>query len=607
MEKYVLGINPGFGGFNYHDPSACLVRNGHIIFATEEERFTRIKSAPGVPPNNSIRACFKTVPITHNDIAAVAVGYSPEQWQQRLAMETKRVVRTLSPLLENADKRSGLDGLEENYARHLLANSIYNFSDVLYRSALFLDESVAAQRIREKCDFPDNLPIRFIEHHYSHAISAFFPSLFDKSTIIVLDGLGEIETVSAWVGEGKSVKRVYTDHLPNSLGYFYGSVTEFLGFKGWEGEGKTMALAAYGNFNEIYVKPLSRLIDISEEGFDVSKFVEYALGPKLSLDLELAVSSLERLFQVKRRYPSEEITQIHKDIAWAAQNFLERSATALARKAVRLTGCNNLCFAGGVALNCKLNMVLREMTEIDKLYVQPVASDAGVAIGASLAVAKEFDNFTKSKIPHLSLGSKRRDDLDELLSSWKIPYKRYTDVALRTAQAIADKKIVMWFYGRSEVGPRALGARSILGDPRSIEIKIKLNEKVKEREVWRPFGPSILEEYATEVLEDFPQNQTAPYMIQAYKIKENWRKKIPAVIHEADNTTRPHTVSQDHQPLYYEVIKNFYLITGIPLIINTSFNGKGEPLVETPAQAIRHFMSSSADILVVDEVWIEKI
>ena len=605
MAGYVLGLNPGFGGFNYHDPSACLLGDGEIVALAEEERYTRVKSAPGVFPSKAVRACLDYAGISVNDLDAVAIGYSPDAWQLDSRSRPHRP-RVRCPVGKPSGAASRTRRATLVRAQEAIADAALRFADIAARGFLFRDAARCEERIQTELE-TERVPVRCVEHHPAHAASAFYSSGFDTATVLVVDGLGEIETLSAWRAEGDRIERVLTDQLPNSIGYTYAAMTEFLGFKGFEGEGKTMALAPYGGPDPRFLRPLADLITVDANCFDASRFVMPLLGSALMLDLRRANATLSEMFGIPPRPAGAPLTDAHKAIAWAAQDILERFISALARHAVGRTGLNNLCFAGGVALNCKLNLVLREQLEAGRLFVQPVASDAGVGLGSAQVVAAERGASVRRPLRDLRLGpttQPRNTDTD--LASWGWAVEQPRDLAIRTARAIADGKIVMWYWGRSEVGPRALGARSILGDPRSLDVRDRITEEVKRREPWRPYAPSILLDYAPEVLEQFTTGDEAPFMIQAYRMKPEWRTRVPAVIHPADGTTRPHTVDPTLQPDYAAVIEAFRQITGVPLVLNTSLNDRGDPIVETPMQAVRHFATSAADVLVIDGRWIAK-
>jgi carbamoyltransferase len=602
MTRHILGLNPGFGGFNYHDPAACLVSDGWLVAAAEEERFVRKKGAAGTFPDNAITACLATAGVCLDDIDCVAVGYSPEAWQQRLSLEAMRVGSAVQSLAYDADRRTINRNIGE--VRNALIDLSIGFMDILRRSFSFQDNQQAAQRIQAHLGEKD-IPIRFVEHHLAHAASAFYPSGFQEAAVIVADGVGEIETVSIWAGTEKGLHRIASDILPNSLGYFYAAITEFLGFRGFEGEGKTMALASYGTGNSGVLETLLRYVTIEGTSFDASPFVMNILDKGLLLDLSGAVARLQEILKVPPRRAYDPIDTIYVEIAWAAQTVLERAISGLAQRAVSAVGVSKLCFAGGIALNCKLNLLLRELRFVEHLFVQPVASDAGVGFGAAIQVARDLGDEVAHKMPNLCLGPKIVEDPLDDLHKWGIAYNMPADLPEKTACAIDEGRIVMWYQDRSEFGPRALGARSILADPRCLDVRDRLNIVVKRREPWRPFGPAILEAFAQEVLEDFNPTDRAPFMIQAYRVKIFWRARVPGVVH-IDGTTRPQTVSTTEQPLYAAVIDAFFRRTGVPMVINTSFNDRGEPIVQTIREAIRAFYSSAADILVLGPYWIEK-
>ncbi|WP_133917957.1 carbamoyltransferase family protein [Streptomyces sp. NBC_00582] len=600
----VLGINPGFGGFNYHDPSACLVIDGKPVAAVEEERFTRVKSAPGVFPTQAVEYVLSAGGLTVADLDAVAVGYSSDAWLERLPLETRALLA--HPGLA-ALAATDPDGLDVARARETLAAASRRFGDLLHRTALFETEERATERIAEY--LPGlSAPVRFVRHHRAHAASAMYPAGFADPVALVLDGLGEIECGSLWdTAPDGSPRQLRRTDLPNSLGYFYAAITEYLGFKGWEGEGKTMALAPYGHADAAASGALAHLVHVHPDGdgpggdpYDVAGLVFPCLGEQLSLDTRRAVAMLTDLFQAPPRLSGEALTEHHRNIAWAAQDFLERAVIAAVRSAAAERGPLELTFAGGVALNCKLNMVLKALPEVRRLYVPGPCSDTGLSLGAALEVAAGHGDDPRHPLPHLALGPSADTDPEKYLTTMMIPHHRPADVAAEVAQHLVDGHVVMWYQGRSEFGPRALGGRSILADPRREDMVAKVNEVVKHRALWRPFGPSLLAEHAHTVLEDAGPGEAAPYMVVAYKVRDEWADRIPAVVHTADATTRPQFVTAEALPDYHAVISAFHRLTGVPLVLNTSFNDKDEPLVRTVAQAVRHFYSSAADVLVLD-------
>jgi carbamoyltransferase len=596
---WILGLNPGFGGFNYHDPSAVLVHRGRIVAAAEEERFTRRKGAAGIFPAQAVRSCLAFAGITLADLDEIAVGYSPTRWRERIALETSRAEEELKRLAGRG--RQGMP-VPHDHALATIAEVTSALSEVSLRARAWQSDEVAAARLLNELGFPERpVPVQFVEHHLAHVASAYYPSDFEEATALVFDGVGEVSCSSVWHARNGVIRRVRETLLPNSLGYFYAAVTQFLGFQAWEGEGKLMALAAYGGHDETVARVLGRLAPSNGDTPDPTEFVVGSLGHGLSLSLGRAAAALEGAFRIPPRSPEAPLTDQHRAIAWGVQDLLERTVTKVARQAVSATGAPLVCAAGGVFLNCKLNMVLRETPGVEALYVQPVAGDAGVAIGSALYRSMERGGAERAPLSTLALGPETPSTacVAELLRGWRISFEISPNPAAEAAEAIARGDVVFWYSGRAELGPRALGRRSILADPRDPAMRDRVNLTVKSREVWRPFSPSILEENAHEILEGFPQGHRVPYMIQAYRVRPEWRARIPAVVHPADHTARPQTVGRETDGEYHALIQRFAEITGVPVVLNTSLNDRGEPVANSPRDAVRFFFSSGADLLVL--------
>lgn len=594
MKRIVIGLNPGVWGMNYHDTAACLLIDGQLVAAAEEERYCRIKSAPQRFPRDSVRRCLDFAGCGASDVHSVAVGYSPGRWKDRLALELQSALGR--HLEANTAEMAVTSARLDDYVQTQL-----HLRD---RAALFADEDALAQRLRGLLQLTGDLPVQFVDHHLAHAATAFHPTSFSEALILVADGVGEYECMTAWRADAHRLERIESQHLPNSLGYWYAAFTEYLGFAAFEGEGKTMALAPYGSHDRGIDSIVGSTMHCDENGYECGHFVRPLLGVDLSLDTERAVKALELLFGFQRRRAGAPLEQRHKNIAWSVQRLLEVAMSGLVRRLCVETGMRNVGFAGGVALNCKLNQVLRELREIDRLYVSPVSSDAGLAYGASLVVAQNLGDDVRRPLVSLALGPSRGDDVASLLAEWQIPCAEVDDVSVEVAQALAQGEIVLWLHGRSEIGPRALGSRSILSDPRDASLGKKVNRVVKEREDWRPFGPSVMEEHVDEVVVGYDKTERGGHMIQTYRVSGTWRDIIPAAVHPVDGTMRPHVVSRLAQPDYWKVISAFKQRTGVPLVVNTSFNGRDEPLVETLKDAVRLFWTSAADMLVIDAKYV---
>ncbi len=444
----------------------------------------------------------------------------------------------------------------------------------------------------EKNFGPFSQNIQFFGHHFSHAVSACVLSGFKESAVLVCDGRGALNSTTIWEWKNGKLNLWRRYRAPNSVGFIYSRFTQYLGFEPLSDEWKVMGLAPYG-------KPgvdLSYFIKIDENGYEVN--LKSLLGKDYN-DL----SEIEKRLG-PRRNPEEEITERHKDIAYALQEVTERIMLFLARQAVKLTGIRNLCMAGGVALNCKANGLILRSGIVNDIFIQPAAGDDGSALGAAFACYEKIDGKLPSlKMEHPYFGSSFSDEeIEKLLNTYKLPYKKLQNPAREGARLLTEGKIIGWFQGKWEFGPRALGNRSILADPRDPLMKEKVNNAVKFREEWRPFAPSVLEEYAEEYFEGC---KSSTFMILTFYVKAEKRAKIPAVTH-VDGTARVHTVKKSVNPLYWRLIDEFRKLTGITVVLNTSFNLKGEPIVGTPFDAIRTFYTSGLDALIIGNFIIEK-
>jgi carbamoyltransferase len=433
--------------------------------------------------------------------------------------------------------------------------------------------------------------MRFVDHHLAHAISAYSYGGFDKAAIVVMDGRGAWEASSIWYGHDGRLDHVLTIPWPNSLGLFYAQFTQYLGFVPNSDEWKVMGLAPYGspgvNLNEF--------ISLDEE--------TYRVNAPLLFERVNGTSAIAKRLGPERT-PESEIDDSFKNIAFAVQDACEAAMISLVKLAIEKTGCRNVCLAGGVALNSKANGKIQASGLVDNIFVQPAASDDGVALGAVYAPYLDHGGRLPMKpMRHAYLGPEFSDaEIEKALVTYKLRASQLSNVAATTAEFLANGKIIGWFQGRMEFGPRALGHRSILADPRDPEMNAKVNNAVKFREWWRPFAPSMLREAAGEYLEHACDS---PFMILTNPVRPEKRGVIPSVTH-VDGSARPQTVVQEIEPLYWNLINEFGRRTGVPVLMNTSFNLRGEAIVNTPTDAIRTFFSSGMDALVIGSYLVEK-
>jgi carbamoyltransferase len=554
-------------GINYsqmHDSSACLVRDGELLFAAAEERISRIKHDCGFP-KNAIQACLDFARLRPQQIEEVCFG-----WQSPGAT------------------------FRHDLKLYFTGQWPANYLNVLNSARLFASmwhQHGGANRFLQHFGQTE-ARFRFADHHLAHAISAYSYSGFDDSAIVVMDGRGAWEATSIWHGRNGRVEHVLTINWPNSLGFFYATFTGFLGFVPNSDEWKVMGLAPYG-----------------QPGVDLSAFIEPQAGPyKVHADRlngnGIGPYSGFPAALGEPRVPESDISDLHKNIAYAVQDMCERAMMSVVRLALEKTHSRNLCLAGGVALNSKANGKIAASGLIDNLFVQPAASDDGVALGAALApFLDRGQRLPLRAMRHAYLGSAFDDDaIASSLKTYKIRATRLSDPACTAAELLALGKILGWFQGRMEFGPRALGSRSILADPRDPEMHAKVNSAVKFREWWRPFAPSFKKEAAPEYLESA---YDSPFMILTAQVRPEKRSVIPSVTH-VDGSARPQTVEKEINPLYYRLIDEFGRRTGVPVIMNTSFNLRGEAIVHTPTDALRTFFSSGMDALVLGSFLVEK-
>lgn len=571
---WTLGLNAAF-----HDSSACLVRDGVVLAAAEEERFSHIKHGKRpVPfstwelPYHAVDFCLKQAGIQLTDVDHVAYAFDPH-----LLLCQHRHTATIELPLEPSAHPTPAE--YESAWDPLFLSSILNAPRQLADGA---PHHLKARFQGARSDGPYRW--HFVAHHLAHAASAFLPSPFQRAAVMTLDGRGERATTGYAVGDGTELEWLGQVHLPHSLGLLYERVTEYLGFLHSSDEYKVMALASYGR---------PRHVDAFREIVQLGPGGQYTIGR-----LRLA----ERFGPARERGGA--IEQRHFDLAHSLQVVLEDAVIELASWLHQASGCDDLCLAGGVALNCVLNARLRDRGPFRNLWVQPAAGDAGTALGAALWIdARERGSQDRPyRMDHAYLGPEFDAATIEQFLQWsKLPYRRLDDVAGEVADLLAQEKVIGWFQGRMEFGPRALGARSILASPIPATMQAKLNE-IKDREDFRPVAPVVLEEEAHHWFE--PSHQ-APFMLFVFDVKAEQAGRIPAVRH-TDGTARVQTVNRAQNPLYYDLLKAFQARTGVPVLVNTSFNTRGEPIVCTPRDAVESFWTAPLDALVVGPFLLEK-
>jgi len=600
MAKAVLGISAF-----YHDSAAAIVVDGKIIAAAQEERFTRIKYDASFPVN-AVKFVLDEAGVNLTDLCCVVFYDKP-------FIKFERLLETY-----HAFAPKGLI-------------SFLNAIPAWVKEKLFLKSNL--KKHLSKLGIPRNIPILFPEHHLSHAASAFYPSPFEEAAILTIDGVGEWATTTIGAGKGAEITILKELHFPHSIGLLYSAFTYYCGFRVNSGEYKLMGLAPYGIPGSERVEKYksiiqNELIDIRPDGSLLlnMKYFNYATGLTMCRD-EL----WKKLFEIPRRNEETELTQPYMDLALAIQQITNDIMLKLAQTIKDLTNSRNLVMAGGVALNCVSNGKIFESKLFDNIWIQPAAGDAGGAIGAALTGWYQFlENERIIENPDSMngsfLGPSWSDkDIEKLILRYNLKsnkFDNFDDLALKTARLINEGKVIGWFQGRMEFGPRALGNRSILGDARNPEMQKKMNLKIKFRESFRPFAPAILEEDIAEFCE---YRASSPYMMlvmpvaskRCKKVPENFdnsdlfsrlyiqRSDVPAITH-IDFSERVQTVSNTTNERFWKLINEFKKITGYGIIINTSFNVRGEPIVCSPSDALRCFMNTEIDYLVMNNFLFDK-
>lgn len=598
MGTVILGISAYF-----HDSAAAVLIDGKIVAAAQEERFTRIKGDASFPMN-AIAYVLEEAGIRKGDLFTVAFYEKP-------LLRFERLLETYHAFIPN--------GLP----------SFLKAMPVWLKDKLFIKRTI--RNHFKELGF-SKIRLCFAEHHLSHAASAFFPSPFSKATILTIDGVGEWATATVCKGENNTIKVLREQHFPHSLGLLYSAFTYYLGFKVNRGEYKVMGLASYGNPESLetqgYIAKIkSDLVDIRKDGSLLLNMPYFRFATHLTMTND---AKWTNLFSLERRNPEDDLNQSHANFAFAVQHVLEEIVLKMAKSAIALTGCPNLVIAGGVGLNSVSNGKLLNDPNIENLWMQPAAGDAGGALGAALSVWHIAENNErKVQLPDGMQGAYLGPDfttnhiiniaqkVEKIIYSF---HESEDELITKTVNALIEGKIVGWFQGRMEFGPRALGNRSILADPRNPNMQKRINEKIKFRESFRPFAPCVLEE---DVHECFDLKIPSPYMLLVRKVKSERckdevsesttlmerlsqiRSDIPAVTH-VDYSARIQTISKATNPKFWRLLQAFKQKTGYGLLINTSFNVKDEPIVCNPHDALRCFQETEMDFLVMEDVIFSK-
>jgi carbamoyltransferase len=546
---YILGINLS------HDSSAALIKDGKVLNAIEEERFNRERHTDRFP-DKSINWVLSQEGISIDRVDYIVTSF-----------DFKKFENSKLPFEGNTISHDELNA--EGQSRIKMDNNLFYWTIARNLEKRGINKWIG------------------IDHHLSHAAGAYFLSGFDEANILVLDGRSENQSTTLFFGENGAIKKIMEYPVNDSLGHLYSYVTDLCGLYSNIGqEGKTMGLAPYGfslpNLEEIF----SKILKINDRDDT----------PNFTIDR----NTMRELKKYSR--PLGEIDNISKSLAFHVQHIYEKALLILARNIYSITRCNNFALSGGVALNCEGNRLLAKQSFVDKIYVQPAANDAGTSIGAALYFYSTLADFRPKRQEDVYLGPEYTDkEIEELLDLYGLKYTKVDNPEFEAAKLLSNGEIIGWFQGKMEFGPRALGNRSILADPRCIETKTNINKFIKFRENWRPFAPSILYDKMHEYFEDVYES---PHMTISNLVKKEKRSKIPAAIH-IDGTARIQTVTKESNKKYYNLIENFYQLTGVPVVLNTSFNGP-EPMVCSPKDAIRTFYSSGLNTVILGNYMLNK-
>jgi carbamoyltransferase len=564
----VLGLN------NIQDATCALVADGQVVAAAEEERFSRIKHVTGFPVQ-AMRYCLEVAGVRPSDLDVVVAAWRPWVLGVRAGLAFKSLLASPQIFASKAKRGAGQMGHEWRE---------------LFTLRRLLEEHLGRGRHS----------VTYLEHHLAHAASAFLCSPFEEAAILTVDGAGEEDTTVTWHGEGRRMRKLAALRLPHSLGHLYSATTAFLGFKVQSDEYKVMGLAAMGRPKYAQYL-LDNVVELREDGSFRLKpyFLDYHLARTGRFSPEV-----ERLFGPARR-SAEELGERHADVAASVQHALEQALFNMLRKLHERTRSRRLALAGGVALNCTANGKIFANTPFEEVFVQPAAGDNGTSLGAALYWGNPGPRRTTSTLPHAYWGpAYDRGSIEAALQVARVAYTELAEDALvgQAARLLSEGNVIGWFHGRMEWGPRALGARSLLADPRRADIKEKINRIIKKREPFRPFAPSVLAEHAADYFEGY---QPSPFMLFTFPVRSAKRGLIPAVTH-TDGTARPQAVTETTSPRYYRLIRRFQELTGIPMLLNTSFNVE-EPIVCSPQDALATFKGCEMNYLVMEDFLVSKV
>ncbi len=594
----VLGLF-GFG----MNPGACLLRDGRLIAMAEEERFTRVKGAPGEFPGRAAAWCLRSSGIPLGGVDRIAFAWDASKYPYRmLALLARQYLKY------RGRAGRGRNGRGSDSTMLTVVSNLLKYTPARLREDIRL--GLRAQGLEGEVP-----PIEFVPHHLCHAYSCYFTSPFREALVLTLDGSGEEVCTQVALGRGESLTVAESIRVPHSLGWYYAAFTAYFGFTPYQHEGKLLGLAGLGHARAVenpWPERLSRVLRVEDGRYEVDpsftrlgghthaeRFTDALVGFLTGFDPTLS----PLLAGSSATGNGSCLDPAYVDLAWGVQSRLEQAALSVARRAAASHGVTNLCVAGGVGLNCKMNGALLSEGPFEHVFVQPACHDAGAALGAAMVVAQQGGDPVRNEMAHAAWGPGwESGEIRALLERCKLSFEECSDVEQRVAAELAAGRLVGWFQGRMEIGPRALGSRSILANPLEPGVKDRLNREVKGREPWRPFCPSVLEQDMEGYLEDAAP---APFMTTAFGLRADHRERLAAVAH-VDGSVRPQTVSREALPRYHALIEAFRERTGLPLVRNTSFNVAGEPIVCTPADALRCYFSTGLDVLALGDFFLTK-
>jgi carbamoyltransferase len=592
----------GLSAFGYN-PSACVVRDGKLLAFCQEDRLTRLKGSHGMFPSLSVKWCLSSNGLALQDIDVIAFSWGCGKFPWRMVRHLAKV-------------RVGMIG-KRAFAYRSSINERSNWLSSLEHIYLYSPRTVR-RKVRDQLRYIGYKgpipPIEFVDHHVSHAYQTFYQSAFQEASILVADGSGEENSVSGFSFAEKGLRQIINYKVPHSLGWYYGGFTAYLGFMPNRDEGKLMGLAAYGEARRQknpWLERMDRILRVSHDGFELDptyfKFGGNEYHPRFTDKLVSFITSHKRdLLPVAvgevigegGKRMNKYLREDYVDLAYAVQVRLEQALGSLVRNLVSRTRIRNLCLSGGVFMNCKANGYLADLPEVDSLFVHPASSDDGASVGAAFYLSSQSGYACRNVLGGVQLGpSYGNDEIESILKRCSIPYSTSENVAYETARLLGQGKIVGWFQGGCEMGARALGGRSIIASVTEKRPKDRINNSIKFREGWRPYCPSFNTEYNGE----FTVNaMDTPFMIVARRASEELRQIAPDVVH-VDGSVRSQTVRKEVLPRWYSLLDHLRLLEGYPLVLNTSFNVRGEPIACSPSDAIRCFYSTGLDALVMED------